>query len=122
MFKVPEKYRVTSSNHFATDSSYGNNGVFIIPLSNRSTAYTIASDGESWEHVSVHIVSDGKDRTPTWTEMCKIKDMFWGDDDCVVQYHPPKSDYVNNHKHTLHLWRPVNIEIPRPDSILVGIK
>lgn len=122
MFKAPENHRITKHPILASDSSYGNNGAFSIPLSNRSTAFVIISDGEGWEHVSVHIVADKEQRTPTWAEMCKIKDMFWDDEDCVIQYHPPKSDYVNNHKHTLHLWRPTNQEIPKPDSSMVGYK
>lgn len=121
MFKVPEKHRITTGTRWASYSTFGNNGAFFIPLSQRSEAWVIASDGEGWEHVSVHMLSDGIERTPTWAEMCRIKDIFWNDDDCVVQFHPPKSDYVNNHKHTLHLWRPIGKEILRPDAKLVGI-
>ncbi len=54
--------------------------------------------------------------------MCFIKDLFWDEDDVVVQYHPAKSDYVNNHQYTLHLWRPTEGEMPTPPSIMVGIK
>ena len=54
--------------------------------------------------------------------MCEIKDLFWDAEDCVIQYHPPKSDYVNNHSHVLHMWRPTEGEIQRPPSIMVGIK
>lgn len=121
MFKVPENYRITNHPTLSSNSDYGNNGAFQFPLSGRSIAFVIASDGDGWEHVSVHVVSDGKERTPTWSEMCKIKDMFWSEDDCVVQYHPKKSDYVNNYKHTLHLWRPINLEIPAPNSLMVGL-
>jgi hypothetical protein len=120
MFKVPEKYRIKNHPILNSDNSFGNNGAFKIPLSNRSIAFVIASEGMGWEHVSIHISTDHKDRTPTWSEMCKIKDIFWSDDDCVVQYHPPKSDYVNNHQHTLHLWRPIEDILPRPDPIMVG--
>jgi hypothetical protein len=77
-----------------------------------------ASDGYKWEHVSVST----HDRIPTWEEMCFIKDLFWDAEDTVIQFHPPKSEYVNQHPYTLHLWRPIGAEIPRPDSILVGIK
>ena len=132
MFHVQEKYRITrSSNHLMnSDSSFGNNGCFIINLSHTVFANIIASDGEGWEHVSVHIVDlklpktkiNSQERTPTWSEMCKIKDIFWDEEDCVIQFHPPKSEYVNNHKHTLHLWRPINEALPCPNSILVGIK
>lgn len=74
-----------------------------------------------WEHVSMNDNS----KTPTWEEMCDLKDMFWADDETVVQYHPAKSEYVNNLKHCLHLWRPIeqyNGKLPIPDSILVGLK
>jgi len=74
-----------------------------------------------WEHVSMN----DKSRTPTWDEMCDLKDMFWDEDETVVQYHPAKSEYVNNLKHCLHLWRPIEQysgTLPIPDSILVGIK
>lgn len=123
MFKVPNKDRITYGVMGSGDH-YGNNGAFSIWLSNRTLAMVVASDGEGWEHVSVRMVdkSTGNDRTPTWAEMCKIKDIFWGEEDCVIQYHPPKSEYVNNHPHVLHLWRPTAQAIPMPDSILVGIK
>jgi hypothetical protein len=54
--------------------------------------------------------------------MCYVKNLFWGEDVSVMQLHPPKSEYVNNHKYCLHLWRPVNAEIPLPDSMMVGLK
>lgn len=118
MFKVPEKYRF-KLNPESSLHGYGNNGMFKIPMSNRSIAYIVASDGMGWEHVSVHIESQGKERTPTWPEMCKIKDLFWGKEDCVVQFHPPETEYVNDHKHTLHLWRPINEKLPIPNKIMV---
>ena len=40
--KVPEQYRVTKGL-MATDASYGNNGIFIIPFSNRTFANIIAT-------------------------------------------------------------------------------
>jgi hypothetical protein len=68
-----------------------------------------------WEHVSVHAFrSDGKQRTPTWKEMSYVKRLCWDADDCVVQYHPPESDYVNLHPHTLHLWCSRTQAMPRP--------
>jgi len=79
------------------------------------TIHAIASCEMGWEHVSVSVF----DRCPTWQEMCFIKDMFWDDDDCVMQLHPPKADWVNNHPFTLHLWRPIGVEIPRPLQVMV---
>lgn len=54
--------------------------------------------------------------------MCKVKDLFWGEEDCVVQFHPPKSVYVNNHEFVLHLWRKIGSQFETPPGILVGIK
>ena len=116
--KTPSHHRIRTGS-LASDDTYGNNGAFKIPLSNRSFAYVIASDEQGWEHVSVHILSEGKPRTPTWYEMCKIKDMFWDAEDTVVQFHPSKSEYVNIHPHTLHLWKPTGIQIQLPEKILV---
>lgn len=113
--KVPEVYRVTKGN-LGSDSTYGNNGYFVIPYQSYKLN-VIASDGEGWEHVSVSMPN----RTPSWEQMCFIKNLFWGEDETVVQYHPPKSEYINNHEHCLHLWRPINQQIPVPPKILVGI-
>jgi len=113
--RVPEKQRIITGIG-ASDSSYGNNGAFFIPSKNRKCIFkVIASDGRGWEHVSVSLPN----RCPTWNEMCYIKDIFWEDDKTIIQYHPAKSEYINNHPFVLHLWRPVNQKIPKPDLILV---
>lgn len=75
---------------------------------------------EEWEHVSgtvVHYVRGSKlprHHTPTWYEMVGLRDLFWSPEDLVVQFHPPASDYVNNHPNVLHLWRPIGVNIPTP--------
>lgn len=116
-FKVPEKYRI-KTGPMGSDESYGNNGQFMITsLKLKRTLGVQASDGMGFEHVSVSL----RDRCPTWEEMCFVKDLFWDDEDCVIQYHPPKSEYINCHPYVLHLWRPINAEIPRPPKFLVGI-
>ncbi len=114
-FHVPEKFRV-SQGVMASSDNISNNGCFIGKLKHGQDVRIIASEGMGWEHVSV----SRTDRCPTWDEMSQVKDLFWDADDCVVQYHPPKSDYVNNHPYCLHMWRPIGIELPRPDSIFVG--
>ena len=125
-FHAPEKYRFSKPGHeYDSDASYGNNGMFFVPRNGRMGAggfkegspfKIICSDGDGWEHVSISLPT----RCPTWEEMCRIKDLFWDETDCVIQYHPPKSDYVNNHPFCLHLWRPVDAEIPRPPVYMVG--
>ena len=67
----------------------------------REPMVVVWSFGGGWEHVSVSY----RRRTPTWDEMCKVKDMFWNDDETVVQFHPKKSEYKNLHPYCLHLWR-----------------
>lgn len=77
----------------------------------------VVSWGGGWEHVSVSLPT----RCPTWDEMCWIKRLFWDDEECVVQFHPPKSQYVNNHPFCLHLWRPTETTIPTPPTEFVGV-
>lgn len=116
MFQVPEQFRVSHPIMGGTKAD-GNNGLFVIPFESYELQ-VIASDGGNWEHVSVSM----KNRTPSWKQMCFIKDLFWGEDDTVIQYHPAKSEYVNNHEHCLHLWRPLKEKLPTPPSIFVGTK
>lgn len=70
-----------------------------------------------WEHVS--IMPYDKRKTPTWDDMCKLKSMFWTEDEAVVQYHPRKEDYVNMAKNCLHLWKPTEQELPLPPKQFV---
>lgn len=115
-FHVPERFRIRSGR-VASDETYGNNGAFALHLGRHQSLHVIASDGAGWEHVSV----SRTDRCPTWDEMCQIKDIFWDDEDCVIQFHPPRSEYVNCHPYCLHLWSPVGENILVPASILVGL-
>lgn len=110
------EYHIKTGN-LGSDDNYGNNGAFSVPFES-FMFHVIASDGMDWEHVSVSLPN----RTPNWREMCFMKDLFWDYEDCVVQYHPPKSEYVNNHNFTLHLWKPMKEKVPIPPSILVGYK
>ena len=116
MFKVPEKFRI-KHGFMGSDTTNGNNGAFeiIVKTHVKQKFFAIASDGLGWEHVSV----SREDRCPTWEEMCAIKDLFWDKTDCVVQYHPPDNEYVNDHKYCLHLWRCKTKEFPIPDQLLV---
>lgn len=143
MFHVPNKHRVTVSlmrtlglgtpdSRVITSENDGNNGMFIImpkdfPSSIRSQIAKhpagtriitiIASDGAGWDHVSVST----PDRCPLWEEMSFIKSLFWDDEDTVVQFHPKESEYVNNHKYCLHMWRNQSQEFITPPKILVGL-
>lgn len=127
MIPAPETYRV-KKGEYATDDSMGNNGVFVIPHPRIKNYFflCIISDGHDstmWEHVSIVVKShDIKvKRCPTWEEMCFVKDCFWHEEETVVQYHPPKSESVDNHQYCLHLFRHIDTEIMRPPSNMVGI-
>lgn len=85
-----------------------------IPRSGR-VFFCIVGDGLGWDHVSVSL----PDRPPTWDEMCAIKRLFFRDDEWVVQYHPAKADYINHHHHVLHMWRPHDVELPKPPAVMV---
>ena len=124
-FHVPNLNRIREGS-LASSDDYGNNGAFFVPFVLKGTRrkhpkkaglWIIASDGHGWEHVSV----SAPGRCPFWAEMCRIKDVFWDPEDVVIQYHPAASQYVNNHPHTLHLWRPMFSTIPIPPPILVGV-
>ncbi len=71
-----------------------------------------------WEHLSVSMPS----KTPSWDQMCMMKDIFWNKDEACVQYHPKEEDYVNMHPHCLHIWKPIEQELPTPPHLLVGFK
>lgn len=98
-------------------------GAFRIPGPQGEQLMIIASPGDAdenvpWEHVSVST----RHRCPTWREMCFVKDLFWDPEEAVMQLHPPRSTWINNHPHCLHLWRPMDGIIPLPPSIAVGYK
>jgi hypothetical protein len=128
-FDRAEKYRAPHPGDFCHEIG-DRFGWFIIPT-NHDALYAeepvygygrlrvqASDDFDGWEHVSVSLI----DRTPTWAEMCRIKGLFWDEEDTVVQFHPPKSEYVNCHPYCLHLWRWTGGEFPRPSSTLVGPK
>jgi hypothetical protein len=117
-----EAARITTGPS-ASDPSWGAYGKFVLHGPCGETLCIIASgadDGDpvsnGWEHVSVST----QRRCPNWIEMCFVKNLFWSDDECVVQFHPPKSEYVNLHQNCLHLWRHKYVEFPRPPTLLIG--
>ncbi|MBQ1296668.1 MAG: hypothetical protein IIY21_21675 [Clostridiales bacterium] len=84
------------------------------------TGTVVCTWGAGWEHVSVaprkrHIM-------PSWDDMCAVKDLFFEEEEAVIQIHPPKSEYINNMPNCLHLWRCAYKDMVLPPSILVGVK
>ena len=79
------------------------------------TIFVVYSNGGEWDHVSASY----NNRCPSWEEMCAIKDIFFYPDECCVEYHPAKADYVNVQEFCLHIWKPQKAELPRPPRYFV---
>lgn len=116
-FHVPNHFRIRQGPAGSTEAD-GNNGAFQFSRGKVCKYLIVASDGEGWEHISVSML--GQKRCPTWAEMCMIKNIFWDDEDWVVQYHPARSEYVNVCETCLHLWRPTTVALPTPPKWMVG--
>ena len=121
--QLPEQYRAKSPGTVYATQEGDNFGAFKIPHPKNANLHfkCLVGTGMGWDHVSVTVRNPkaGVDITPTWDEMCHIKDIFFDKTECVVQYHPIETDYVNFSKHTLHLWRQQNIEFPTPNRLMV---
>ena len=116
-----ERYRIAVGPYASPRSA--DYGAFHFPGPCGADLHVIASPGDAngdipWEHVSVSLAK----RTPNWKEMCFVKGLFWDDEETVMQLHPPKSTWINNHPHCLHLWKPTKEAIPLPPSVSVGYK
>lgn len=70
----------------------------------------VGFDEDGWEHVSV--APYNQKRTPSWDDMCVIKQVFWKDEEACIQIHPKKSDYVNIKENCLHIWRNKDMKLP----------
>lgn len=100
----------------------GGNGWIRLPRNNKHgfiKASVVWSWGGGWEHVSIAPLNGS---VPSWDDMCFVKDLFFDPEDWVVQFHPARSEYVNNMPNCLHLWKPIDEKLPTPPSIFAGIK
>lgn len=92
-------------------------GAFFVPSpTDKAPMRVIASSGEGWDHVSV----SRRNRCPNWIEMEHVKRLFFRDDETAMQLHVPPSDHISCHPYCLHLWRPLDADIPRPPAEFVG--
>lgn len=110
-----ERWRIKTGAMGSTPLD-GWNGCFLVPLDGELYKVMIG-DGFGWRHASV---SNAQKKTlPSWQAMCRIKDLFWGDECWVVEYHPAKEDYINDHPFVLHLWEPLEEALPKPPVVMV---
>ena len=80
------------------------------------TLRVIASTGEGWEHVSVSRIN----KTPSWAEMEFVKRMLFKPEEVCMQLHVAVEEHISVHRFCLHIWRPINQEIPLPPSWMVA--
>lgn len=119
--KFPEQFRMWV---FGMPETYAGDqfGCFLVPAHHacgRPLKVMVDNGSVSgWEHVSVSLQGHPS-KTPSWQEMSLVKDLFWEDHEAVLQFHPAKADYVNNHAGCLHLWRPVDGKFPMPPKTCV---
>jgi hypothetical protein len=109
------RWRVRNGRFGSTEVD-GWNGHFLVPFDGEVWQVLI-SDGMGWRHLSAS--NAYKKMLPPWSVMCRLKEAFWGDQDWVVQFHPAKDDWINDHPFVLHLWQPLNEELPKPPVVLV---
>lgn len=117
-----DAHRVTDKGRlWWTGGDPGNSfvGLFEVPSCiDGQPIRVVASSGDGWDHVSV----SRKNRCPNWPEMSQIAALFFLPNETAMQLHVPESDHVNNHPYCLHWWRPLDVDIPRPPAIMVGVK
>lgn len=76
-------------------------GGYVKLSSGRKGSFALSFE-DDLEHVSLSILGN---KAPKWDEMCEVKDIFWDDEEDVIQIHPRKSVYVD-FAEALHLYRP----------------
>jgi hypothetical protein len=116
---LAEHRRVDFEMKVVGDCGHPKIGVFVFKsVTDKKPLRCIVSAVRGWDHVSI----SRTDRVPNWYEMCQIKELFFEEDEWAMQVHPPRSEWVNNHEHCLHLWSPHEGGIPAPPSDMVGFK
>jgi hypothetical protein len=114
-----DEFRVRSGSVVRHYGSAGDStcGVFLLrsPI-DHAPICVIASSGMGWDHVSV----SRKNRIPNWIEMDHIKRKFFLPEEAAFELHVAESDHINDHQNCLHLWRPIDQDMPMPPKWMVG--
>lgn len=85
-----------------------------LTIGNLRGTVCFSDDEDGWEHVS--FAPYHKEKTPTWADMCELKDVFWDEEEEAIQIHPKKSQYVNITDNCLHLWARPGLLSPYEDK------
>jgi len=115
-----ERYRIKTPQILQRYGSFGDHtsGVFLITAKTdgkKVKLQVIASSGMGWDHLSISLPN----RTPVWSEMEKVKRIFFKEDEWGIQYHAPQDDHINFHSFCLHIWRPHHDMLPKPPKFMV---
>jgi hypothetical protein len=110
-----ERWRIKTGK-WASEETDGFNGHFLVPMEGELWVCRL-SDGWGFRHLSVSNAQNRK--LPSWTVMCRLKEAFFGDEDWVVQYFPPKEQYINDCGWCFHLWQPLTENLPTPHFTMV---
>lgn len=116
--KTLEEIRKAIKLTIHAESDDGLSGNYHFTASNYD-ASVVCSWGGGWEHVSISPYKASI--IASWDDMCEIKSVFFKDTETVIQYHPPKTMNVNNVNNCLHMWRAIDVQMPCPPVIFVGI-
>ena len=117
--RLLDAYRIISGDVVKFYGGVGDHtcGVFRVPSPiDRTPLAIIAAVGDGWDHVSV----SRKNRCPNWQEMEHVKRLFFADDETAMQLHVPPTEHISHHPYCLHLWRPLDREIPLPPANFVA--
>lgn len=109
------RWRIREGTYGSTEVD-GWNGAFLVPI-NGQLYHVMISDQMGWKHLS--ITNSQRKEIPSWATMCRAKELFYGDDEWCVQFHPAKDDNINDHPYCLHLWMPLDEPLPHPSIVLV---
>lgn len=94
---------------------------FILPTADNKYLKTTMYVNDTWQMVSAQLIDkwgQKQDEYPTWDEMCLVKDMYFNPNDAAIQF---MTEFPNVDSHTLCIWRPLTLDLPRPDSRMVGM-
>ena len=91
-------------------------GVGTVTIGSWTGSVIWGADEDGWEHVSVSPFDHSI--LPSWDDMCRLKDIFFDEEEMALQFHPRKSQYVNKMENCLHLWRPKD---PQMLKVLEGV-
>jgi hypothetical protein len=113
-----DRHRLATSE-IAVYGTVGNSGNGIFAFKSRvdhRELRVVASSGSGWEHVSV----SKRSKPPSWAEMEWIKRKFFKPDEVCMQLHVAVEDHISAHPNCLHIWRPLDAEIPLPPKEFVA--